>query len=259
MDQFDEEALYALAVAEDFIGLARFRPNGLANSLANSVANGLAEQEPTLDNAYQHLLSQRENPLIPGTFPESSLTEDDILCNTNLHTASLFKKLNEELKEKTKFVELYNEQLKDTNDAILKIEAGIKTMKTLSAIHYVDGVEIITAKHNAIQKELFDVNSRIIDELNIKIMEKSADLENITRKLNALRKLILTGMSELVKPEDAQKKICPVCFDNEVNMVLVPCGHTYCRGCAEMDRSRNAKCHQCRAVINSRIKLYFTA
>jgi sacsin len=132
-------------------------------------------------------------------------------------------------------------------------------MKNLTGIHYKDGAEIIDTKYATIQKELFDVKARVVDELNKKIMEKSADLENISRKLNALRKLIITGMSELVKPEDAQKKICPVCFDSEVNMVLVPCGHTYCRGCAEMDRSRNARCHQCRAVINSRIKLYFTA
>jgi hypothetical protein len=254
MNQLDEEALYALAVAEDFIGLAAFRPNVLG------VANGLANAEgPTLDNAYQDLLSQRENPLVPGTYPEAALDEDDILCNTNLHTASLFKKLNENFKEKTKFVELYNEQLKDANDAVVKIETSIQTMKNLTGIHYKDGAEIIDTKYAAIQKELFDVKARVVDELNKKLMEKSADLENISRKLNALRKLIITGMSELVKPEDAQKKICPVCFDSEVNMVLVPCGHTYCRGCAEMDRSRNARCHQFRAVINSRIKLYFTA
>jgi hypothetical protein len=66
------------------------------------------------------------------------------------------------------------------------------------------------------------------------------------------------GLDEIVKPEDAQKKMCPICFESEVNTVLIPCGHTYCKGCSDIDRSRNAKCPQCRSVINSRIKLFFT-
>ena len=53
--------------------------------------------------------------------------------------------------------------------------------------------------------------------------------------------------------------MCPICFENEVNTVLVPCGHTYCKTCSESDRSRHAKCPQCRVQINARVKLYFTA
>jgi len=38
-------------------------------------------------------------------------------------------------------------------------------------------------------------------------------------------------------------------------MAIVPCGHTFCGGCA---KKQNTNCYICRGQIRERIKLYFT-
>ena len=50
-------------------------------------------------------------------------------------------------------------------------------------------------------------------------------------------------------------RLCPVCFDNEVDTVLVPCGHTYCSSCAGKTR---AKCGICRRAVKSATELFFS-
>jgi hypothetical protein len=109
-----------------------------------------------------------------------------------------------------------------------------------------------------VKKFFKEVNGDISDIIRQKIMELEGEIENISRKLISLRSLILTGVNEIMKPENVEKKMCSVCFDNEINMALVPCGHTFCKGCSEIDRSRYAKCPQCRTQINARIKIYFS-
>ena len=52
-----------------------------------------------LDDAYESLLATRAEPVIPGfTTSGQNLTEEELLCTTNLHTASLFKSLNSKYK-----------------------------------------------------------------------------------------------------------------------------------------------------------------
>ena len=64
-------------------------------------------QHPPLEAAYQSILAERDEALIPleGAKP---LSEDDILCNTNLQTASLFKKLSQKSNETMKLLDTTN-------------------------------------------------------------------------------------------------------------------------------------------------------
>jgi hypothetical protein len=223
------------------------------------------------ENAYNQLLQQR---LAPVSWDDSrnkedetqgneilvaSLSEDDILTNTNLQTDTLFKKLKQEFKEGSRFAELYTDQLKEVQDSIVKIELGIQNLKRNCEIHFQDGIEGLHKQYNEFQKEINFCKQKTIEEIKKKLNAKNLEVESISKKLNILRKIIVSGVQEIVKPEDIQKKMCPICFENEVNTVLVPCGHTYCKSCSESDRSRHAKCPQCRVQINARVKLYFTA
>lgn len=213
-------------------------------------------QHPPIESAYQSILTERDETIAPlaGAKP---LTEEDILCNTNLQTAALFKRLSEKSNETMKELENVNETKKSLNDSLLKLESSLQNIKTISY------------NQEERLKEVIKNQSAFLDPVNILVQEKThlldlrreeleKERDDLSRKLNALRKVITTGIHDLVKPEDLQKKMCPVCFDKEVNMVYVPCGHTYCNGCAELDRTRNAKCPQCRSPINARIKIFFT-
>ena len=62
-------------------------------------------REPKLEDAYQGLLERRNTLLIPMADQTVSMTEDDLLVNTNLQTSALFNRLNDEFKQKQKTLE----------------------------------------------------------------------------------------------------------------------------------------------------------
>ena len=52
--------------------------------------------------------------------------------------------------------------------------------------------------------------------------------------------------------------LCCICLDNNVNSVLVPCGHlTLCYGCAELhSKEKQNRCPICRSKVDFFIKTY---
>jgi hypothetical protein len=213
---------------------------------------------PSLEDAYQGLLDQRKNKIISVSENIPDVSEDDLLLNKNLQTSALFNRLNDEFKQKQLKLDDYNEQLKNIHDTPGKIETHMEVIKNIYMSNKVMNVDILNGLNDQVKKFFRDVNSETSDIIRQKIMELEGEIENISRKLISLRSLILTGVNEIIKPENTEKKMCSVCFDNEINTALVPCGHTFCKGCSEIDRSRYAKCPQCRQQINARIKIYFS-
>jgi uncharacterized coiled-coil DUF342 family protein len=211
-----------------------------------------------LENAYQALLDQRNNLLIPMADEKVTMSEDDLLVNKNLQTSSLFNRLNEEFKQKQKTLEEYNTNLQTIQESHYKITTQIDNLRKVYMSSSVDKVDSLNSIEEKVKDYFKETNPFVSDLIRNKIAVLEGEIDNISNKLNALRALIVTGVNEIVKPDDKQKKMCPVCFDNEVNTALVPCGHTYCKGCSEADRSRYAKCPQCRAQINARIKIFFS-
>jgi len=211
-----------------------------------------------LEDAYQGLLEQRNNLVIPMADDKITMSEDDLLINKNLQTANLFNRLNEEYKQKQVTLENYNLQLKTILEAPTKIYMNMDSLKNIYMSNHVESLTGLNEVNTKLTNYFNEINSVVSDIIRKKIATLEGEIDDISRKLNALRSLIVTGVNQIVKPEDIQKKMCPVCFDNEVNMALVPCGHTYCKGCAETDRSRYAKCPQCRAQINARVKIFFS-
>jgi hypothetical protein len=49
--------------------------------------------------------------------------------------------------------------------------------------------------------------------------------------------------------------LCPICITDSVTTAIVPCGHTFCTGCA---RRMAMECGVCRGRIRERMKLYFS-
>ena len=211
-----------------------------------------------LEDAYQGLLEKRNNLVIPMADETVSMTEDDLLVNKNLQTSALFNRLNEEFKQKQKTLEEYNTNLQTIQESHYKITKEIDSLRKVYMSTCVDKVDTLNSVEHLLKDFFKETNPVVSDLIRNKIAVLEGEIDNISNKLNALRALIVTGVNQIVKPEDKEKKMCPVCFDNEVNTALVPCGHTYCKGCSEADRSRYAKCPQCRAQINARIKIFFS-
>jgi len=90
------------------------------------------------------------------------------------------------------------------------------------------------------------------------------NIELIENKINNYRNLFLFIINKILKStviNDVEtKKLCPICFENEVDMCINPCGHTICNKCTISNRTTNSftKCYSCRTNIKDYIKIYFS-
>ena len=46
---------------------------------------------------------------------------------------------------------------------------------------------------------------------------------------------------------------CTICYENEVNVCFIPCGHTFCKGCGE---KANRKCFICNGTVDATKPIY---
>ena len=71
--------------------------------------------------------------------------------------------------------------------------------------------------------------------------------------------LFIKTTNEIINNEKLNKKICPICFENETDMCAIPCGHTCCSACVIQSNNYNIlkKCLSCRNEIKQYIKIYF--
>ena len=209
----------------------------------------------SVDSAFESIVMKRDTELL---LPEVS-TEEDLICNKNLHTATLFKGLSQKynnISREIDICEVSKASLEDSQETLRKL---MQNVTTIYEIYNGGQIEKVNTTYNEFIKVLKSSNATVITTHMAKKNALEIEQENLSRKLNKLRELIATGVKDLVTDESANKKMCPVCFDREVDTAMIPCGHTYCKGCTDFDRNNNqSKCPQCRTVIRSRIKLYFS-
>jgi hypothetical protein len=86
------------------------------------------------------------------------------------------------------------------------------------------------------------------------------DIEKQEIKLLAYRNLFINTTKEIIPFEKSNKNICPICFENEINMCAIPCGHTCCNECVmqsmKYHNTKITKCLNCRNTLKEYIKLF---
>jgi len=121
-----------------------------------------------------------------------------------------------------------------------------------------NSTEVFTNYDNLI-KELY--NKWLENYYKSKIIEIDRNIDNIETKISNFRKLFIYIFNDLnANSDNVAKKICPICFENEVDMSAIPCGHTCCNKCIISSRTNiynNERCLVCRNNIDKYIKIYF--
>merc|ERR1711959_438289 len=57
--------------------------------------------------------------------------------------------------------------------------------------------------------------------------------------------------------EDASRRVCVICLDEDATYASLPCGHlAYCGNCQGLARERNHTCPVCRCAVRERIRIY---
>lgn len=108
--------------------------------------------------------------------------------------------------------------------------------------------------HNEHFEELMTSITKYIDKTyeDNNIEEDYKNIIELYRKFFHLRELIKTVRTvELSEKEP----LCTICFNEQIQFAIVPCGHTYCSSCI---KRHVLTCSVCRGNIRDRIRVYFT-
>jgi len=173
-----------------------------------------------------------------------------------------FEILNKNLEEyKVKIEELQINKINFDNYILNLQNNHLNTMNIINNFNiYENNKELneIFINYNLKIKENY--NKWIKEYYTIKLLEYENTIEIIEEKISEFRELFIYIINKIKKTEIENKKLCPICFENEVDICLNPCGHTICNKCVIINRNRftSEKCYSCRGVINEYIKIYFS-
>ena len=129
--------------------------------------------------------------------------------------------------------------LRSKLDVYDKIHARIVILSELEKTeHY----EPLAAATETYLKDIFDKN---------KIEESYKSLIEAYRKFIILKDIISfrrfadSAMSE---------PLCNICFEDQIQYTITPCGHTYCGTCI---KKQLTNCYICRGNVKDRVRIYF--
>ena len=129
--------------------------------------------------------------------------------------------------------------LKEIENYDISIQSNVKTeqMYNLLSQDKIHLLESLDSTINALNSK------RIVKEKQLNSITR--DLQEAESKLNICKHNINAYKNKLE---------CSICFDNNIDTVLVPCGHTFCLKCI----NSSSNCYICKAHINYYQRIYFT-
>jgi hypothetical protein len=145
---------------------------------------------------------------------------------------------------------------KETSDNYL----GSLLNNHIYIINIINYDNILNNSFNEYQKIIKDNYEKWIDEhYNIKIKTLEENIENIEIKLKDFTNLFIYIINHIIKDKEISNNMCPICFENQIDICLNPCGHTACNKCIlTLTNNKKDKCFTCRSPVNEYIKIYFS-
>ena len=178
------------------------------------------EDDVQLDTAFQSLLDQRNRDTFVDSFGEPIVQDEDaLLCNTNLQTAVIFKNLSKQYSDLTAALAKEKEDKDQMMNSVVAYKKSFKDIFNfyLREIRSSDAINSLQGKHDVMTKEVDLILRNFLETCDINILSLEKKIDDTSRKLNLIRQAIMTGIQGIVKPDDMVKKMCPVCFDREVD------------------------------------------
>ncbi len=146
----------------------------------------------------------------------------------------MFKNNSKKIKEKEIIDFLENKFSKIDKSLENKIFDIMKTKKVMVLQNLDYGIQNINTQYLC-EKQKLD-----------KLLEKK---EHLHIYLQNCKSEYLKELEKNVNPE----LLCQICYENRINLVLLPCGHTFCSKCLN---DTVTQCFNCRSNIEKRTKIY---
>lgn len=110
-------------------------------------------------------------------------------------------------------------------------------------------------KYNELFIEYY--NNWVLTYYNLMKKKLIDNIDKYEKKLFGYRQLFINTTNEIINSDKQNKNLCPICFENEINMCAIPCGHTCCSTCIFKNlKYDNGKCLNCRNNLTEYIRLY---
>lgn len=144
--------------------------------------------------------------------------------------------------------------------AFIKIKKKPKVSNELSPLelnYYEDGTLIIPKKTEKLIKE--SIKQSKLKELEL----LDYSIRNLQNQYLIMNKLLTESSQsfeqnkqnyiESIKREINPELLCQICYENRVDTVLIPCGHTWCSNCIKP----TDRCYICRQYIEKTHTIFF--
>ena len=157
-----------------------------------------------------------------------------------------------------KYTEMYQTNPMCTND--LKLEPPLFSnlrllcgdlRQNIDISGNVDLQKIKNLQLFTVKDEYFNSMCNIYEKIEDQITKESMKLASLLEFVGLYRKTI--NSCDIDKKKILNKYNCSVCFENEVRMCIVPCGHTFCLSCT--DKIKNT-CFACNGRVKEKTKIF---
>jgi hypothetical protein len=178
-----------------------------------------------------------------------------------------------------KFVMTQDTQIKDTiclNICSLSHNIIMYRDNMASNVHY--GYQLCDSNKEKELEDMADIKimnkelSSTLDECKLEFFKLKSSIEKMGDEIKLLKKekehkiLKIEKENKINEQLDKNNNIivnihedkneCPICYDQEITYVIVPCGHTLCGGCKD-DLVNKNDCPVCRKKVTSFTKLFY--
>lgn len=217
-----------------------YENNVLENTIMseNDICNG--EMKETMQN-FNHLIKVKINELkkIREEVTRLATYRDEII--------DILKDM--QIAEK-KYVTIYQKNVLNTADLKLpspKFESIYKLLSgdTRGNVSQSDKLDptIIKLELFTMKEEYIHTMCDICEKIEDKIAIEAIKINKITEYINVYKSTIISlGFDKKI----SNKYNCTICYENEVKVCFMPCGHTFCKGCSE---KANRKCFACSGTV----------
>lgn len=203
-------------------------------------------------------------------YSEFTTVEENKVDISNIRTSDA-KAILEDFEILTTNLDEYKKKIEDLMKNKNYFDNYVMTMQNnhLNIINIINDYNINNNDENNKTTEIFisyntkikeNYNNWIINYYTVKLLEYENTIEIIEQKIADFRNLFIYIINKMTKPNVENKKLCPICFENEVDLCLNPCGHTICNRCIMNNYNNNNrdKCYSCRTIIKDYIRIYFS-
>ncbi len=198
----------------------------------------LDKYDKNLDDLFLKVNSNNIDEIVNKYIKKNKKIDIDYKNSFNIHTEKLkneFKlkfNITDDIKNiKKLFLENNEEMLNLENELEELLETYNKNKNTI--------LKVQDTYKNEKDKELLTNFESIFDNLNNNYIERN-DIENKLKKYIDLgiKNNIFFKIINDVKSLIHTNNVCSICIHNQINRVLIPCGHTFCDKCVKKNENR---------------------